>query len=202
MPTDASITRCIALLRQGDEAAAQLIWERYFPRLVRLAHRQLGDLACRETEGQDIALSALDRFCRAARQGRYPDLADRHGLWRLLLQITTRRVRDQARHERRQRRGAGRVLREADRPWLSGSSTWGLAEFADDAPTPEFAALVAEGCRSLLERLDDPDLQALAIAKMEGSTNEEIAARMDCSVRTVERRLKLVRDIWRDAERE
>jgi DNA-directed RNA polymerase specialized sigma24 family protein len=68
----------------------------------------------------------------------------------------------------------------------------------DDAPTPEFAALMAEQCRFLLQRLDDPGLQSLAIAKMEGLTNDEIAVQHSCSVRTVERRLRLIRDIWRE----
>jgi DNA-binding CsgD family transcriptional regulator len=31
---------------------------------------------------------------------------------------------------------------------------------------------------------------------MEGYTNEEIAARLDCGVRTVERKLKLIRVLW------
>ena len=88
MASEGSITRCLALLRQGEGTATQLIWERYFPQLVRLAHKQLADLSCRSADEEDIALSALDRFCRAAEQNRYPDLADRHGLWRLLLQIT------------------------------------------------------------------------------------------------------------------
>jgi DNA-directed RNA polymerase specialized sigma24 family protein len=200
MASEGSISRCIALLRQGDGAAAEVLWRRYFPQLVRLAHRQLADLACHGTDDEDIALSALDRFCRAAAQGRYPDLADRHGLWRLLLRITTRRVRDQARYERRQRRGAGHLYREADRTVEGADGAGGLDAVADDAPTPEFAAAMAEECRRLLGCLDDPGLQELALAKMDGEANEEIAARAGCSVRTVERRLRLIRDIWRDEE--
>jgi len=198
--SEASITHCIALLRHGDGAAAQVIWERYYPQLVRLARQQLAGLSCHATDAEDIALSALDRLCRAAQQGRYPDLADRHGLWRLLLQITARRVRDQARYERRQRRGAGRVHGESEGADESGPGGHRLDGVADDAPTPEFAAAMAEQCRRLLARLEEPRLQALAVAKMDGSTNEEIAGRMGCSVRTVERRLKLIRDIWRDEE--
>ena len=42
-------------------------------------------------------------------------------------------------------------------------------------PTPEFAALVADECRRLLDRLGDPQLQSIALWKMEGYTNAEIA---------------------------
>ena len=195
---DGSITHCIELLRQGDPVAAQVIWDRYFPQLVRLARQQLAGVPRGMADEEDVALSALDRFCRAAQEGRYPELADRDGLWRLLLRITTRRAWDLARHEGRQRR-SGRA--GPGEPVPGKSRREGppqLEQVLDDAPTPEFAALMAEQCRSLLERLDDPGLQTLAIAKMDGSTNEEIAAEQNCSVRTVERRLRLIRDIWRD----
>ena len=48
----------------------------------------------------------------------------------------------------------------------------------------------------VLEGLGDRELQALAVAKMEGRTNEEIAREMDCSIRTVERQLRLIRKKW------
>lgn len=203
MTSEGSITRCIALLRQGEDAAAQLIWERYFPQLVRLARGQLAGSPGRSVDEEDVALSALDRFCRAVHQGRFPQLADRHGLWRLLLQITIRRLQDQGRYERRQRRDAGRVYRASDLAVGPSSEERDfLDEVADDAPGPDFAAMMAEQCRELLARLENPQLQALAIAKMDGTSNEEIATQMCCSPRTVERRLKLIRDIWRDEEYE
>jgi DNA-directed RNA polymerase specialized sigma24 family protein len=60
--------------------------------------------------------------------------------------------------------------------------------------------MMVEERQRLLELLDDPDLEALAVAKMEGYTNEEIAERFGCSVRTVERRLRLIRKKWQQEE--
>jgi DNA-directed RNA polymerase specialized sigma24 family protein len=57
--------------------------------------------------------------------------------------------------------------------------------------------MMAHECRHLLERLGDPSLQCLALAKMEGYSNKEIAGQLGCSVRTVERRLRLIRDKWK-----
>ncbi len=62
-------------------------------------------------------------------------------------------------------------------------------------PTPEFAAQVAEEYERLLNFLDD-DQRAIAVAKLEGLTNPEIAVRFDRSLRTVERKLQLIRGIW------
>lgn len=203
MEPEGSITRCLALLREGDSSAANLLWERYYPQLVRLARERLAGAGCHVADEEDVALSAMDRFCRAAREGRYPDLADRDGLWRLLLRITVRCAHDLARHEQRQRRGGGQVRQEpAGEPGDAAHGERSLAQVRDDAPTPELAALMAEQCRVLFERLDDAGLQSLALAKLEGYTNEEAARQLDCSVRTVERRLSLIRDLWRDGEGE
>jgi len=66
-----------------------------------------------------------------------------------------------AQHERRQKRGGGAVLDEAALPCPVGSSAQGAAleQFEAPEPTPAFAAQVAEECRRLLERLDNPDLR-------------------------------------------
>jgi ECF sigma factor len=46
-----------------------------------------------------------------------------------------------------------------------------------------------------LERLGDADLKAIAVWRMEGYSNAEIADRMSCSVVTVGRRLRMIRTI-------
>lgn len=196
--TQGSVTHWIDQLRDGDSAAAQKLCERYFPQLVRLARRYLQGYLGHVADEEDVALSAMDHFCRAAREGRYPVLADRQELWRLLLRITERRALDLARRQRCRRRGQGKVQQTAARDvagWAAGSGPRALA--ASNAPSPEFAAMMAEECRRLLEKLADPQLREIALAKMEGYTNEEIARRLDLSLRTIERRLKLIRDEWR-----
>ena len=55
---------------------------------------------------------------------------------------------------------------------------------------------MAEECRRLLDRLGNPELRELAVWKMEGYTNDEIAAKISRSLRTVERKLRLIRDTW------
>jgi DNA-directed RNA polymerase specialized sigma24 family protein len=80
-----------------------------------------------------------------------------------------------------------------------GDPSWaedGLAEVIGETPTPEFAAMMAEECSRLLGQLDD-DLRAVAVAKMEDYSNQKIAVKLDCSVATIERRLRLIRSLWR-----
>ena len=61
---------------------------------------------------------------------------------------------------------------------------------------PELIAIFDEEFQRLLKLLEDGDLESVAIAKMQGYKNREIAERMDCSVRTVERQLQLIRLKW------
>jgi DNA-directed RNA polymerase specialized sigma24 family protein len=73
-----------------------------------------------------------------------------------------------------------------------------LDELAGPEPSPEFAALVADEWRQRLESLPDDSLRQVAILRMEGYTNDEIAERLDYGRRTVARKLELIRRRWLD----
>ena len=204
MSSEGSITPWIQRVKKGDPAAAEALWKRCYPQLVRFARKKLEGMRPGMADEEDVALSALKSFCGAAQRGRFPNLADRHGLWPLLLRITERKAANLARHEKRQRRGGGRVRGESvlDRMG-SASDAPGLVGVAGDAPTPQFAAIMAEECQRLLGLLQDaerPHLQAIAVAKMEGYTNQEIAQQLDCSKRTIERGLELIRKKWKEEQ--
>ncbi len=193
MTSDDSVSRWLQLLQSGDSAATQRLWERYFHRLVGLAAAKLGGRVRRAADEEDVALSAFASFCRAAEAGRFPQLTDRDDLWRLLVTLTERKAFNLIRDENRQKRGGGAVRQGDD------STGNGLDQLAGREPTPEFAAQVAEECQRLLGLLDDAELQSIAVWKMEGSTAAEIAARLGCALSTVERRLRLIRQIWEEA---
>ena len=79
----------------------------------------------------------------------------------------------------------------------SDPSQFGIQQVVDRGePTPEFAALTTDEYRRLLALLGEPKLQQIATWKMEGYTNKEIAAKLDCGLRSIERKLRIIRDIW------
>ena len=190
MPEKSTVGRWIEGIKEGDPTAAQALWERYFEGLVRFARRRLEGASLRVADEEDVALSAFKSFCKAAERGRFPDLTDREDLWRLLLRITARKATDLIRYGERQKR---QVRGES-----AMHDVGGIAQVVGDSPTPEFAAMAADEFRRLLDLLEDPDLQTVALAKMEGYTNPEIAGRFDCSLSTVERRLRLIRKVWEE----
>ena len=202
----ASITEWLGNLREGDQAAAQPLWERYFSKLVTVARTKLRRMrrTTADEDEEDAALSAFNSFCAGAARGKFPQLADRDDLWRLLVVITARKAMAQANRQGRQKRGGGRVVEEAVLfgHGLGGAdgSIAGLERIAADGPTPEFAAMMAEECRRLLDALDDESLKQVAVSRMEGYNNDEIADQLGCARRTVARRLDLIRKTWLAAE--
>jgi DNA-directed RNA polymerase specialized sigma24 family protein len=193
-PADGSVTRWLGQLQAGDPAAAQQIWERYFRRLVGLARKRLQGAPRRAVDEEDVALSALDSFCRGAERGRFPDLADRDGLWRLLVVMTARKAIHLRRDEGRQKRGGGAPF-ATDTPHEADEESV-LEQLLSREPTPAIAAQMTEECERLLRGLGDDDLKSVALLRMEGYSVEEIAARQGCVARTVKRKLQLIRSIW------
>jgi DNA-directed RNA polymerase specialized sigma24 family protein len=197
-----SITGWLGELRDGDQAAAQPLWEHYFSKLVTVARTKLRRMrkTTADQDEEDAALSAFNSFCAGAARGKFPQLADRDDIWRLLVVITARKAMAQANREGRQKRGGGRVVEEAVLfgHGLGGAdgSLAGLERIAAQGPSPEFAAMMAEECGRLLDSLDDDSLRQVALSRMEGYNNDEIAEQLGCARRTVARRLDLIRKTW------
>jgi DNA-directed RNA polymerase specialized sigma24 family protein len=196
---EGSVTRWISDLKAGDRLAAQALWDRYFERLVRLARKRL-QMARRtgaDEDEEDAALSAFDSFCAGLARGRFPQLDDRDNLWRLLVVITARKASAQADRRRSQKRGGDWTpLERGPSLSASGDTQPGIADLVGREPSPEFAAMVAEESRRLLDRLDNEQFRQIALWRMEGYTNDEIAERLGCARRTVARRLELIRQLW------
>jgi DNA-directed RNA polymerase specialized sigma24 family protein len=195
MSSEGSVTRWLGLLQAGDRTAAGPLWQHYFHLLVARARSALRNKPRRLADEEDVALSAFDSFCRAAEQGRFPNLDDRDDLWRLLVVFTARKVSHLVKKELAQKRGGGKVQPEVDLP-LDEEGDGALAAVVGQEPTPEFAASVAEECQRLLDKLGDNDLRAIAVWQMEGHTVDEIAAKCGRSSRTVARKLELIRELW------
>jgi RNA polymerase sigma factor (sigma-70 family) len=180
MPAGDSVTHWITQLKEGDRAAVAPLLELYFQRLVNMARVRLQGRPGLAGYDEDVALSAFKSLCLRAERGNFPKLDDRDDLWRLLALLTIRKAID---------------LQRRKRP---------LGEIADDdvehilsrEPPPELAAELADEYRRLLDRLGDQRLQAIALWKVEGFSNEEIAARLGCGLRSVERKLHRIRAVW------
>jgi RNA polymerase sigma factor (sigma-70 family) len=194
---DASVSTWIAQLRHGDNDAAQRIFERYVQRLACLAADRLRNRPKRGADEEDLVLAAFEEFVDRARLGKFPKLRDRDDLWQILLLTTDRRAVD---HFRREIAYSRHVKGESAlaTPCASASADLPLAGVTAREPTPEEAAAFTDDVAALLDRLQDDELRSIVGYRLAGYTDNEISQRLQCSLRTVERRLKEIREHFRD----
>src|SRR5262249_24080782 len=150
---------------------------------------------------EDVVVGVFTTLFEAVQRGRYPDLNDRNDLWRLLLKLTESKATDLARHERAEKRGGGLVRGLSAFAGAGGPA--GLDGMPDITPTPEFIVMMTERVEHLQRLLDgDPtkNLRQVAIWKMEGYTDEEIATFLGCVPKTVERKVKTIKKLWNREE--
>jgi DNA-directed RNA polymerase specialized sigma24 family protein len=184
-----SVTQFFGQLRTGSPAAAEALWERFFPRLVALARKTLVGRPQRVADADDAAQSAFASFCLRVKAGEY-DVGNRTDLWNLLGVITANKARMQARREGAEKRGGGRVVGEGGLTRPDGNPL-PLDEAAAGAVATDFDLQ----CADLLDRLE-PELREIAVLRLLGYRNAEIADMHDCTERRIERKLNLIRQRW------
>ena len=186
MSEESSVTGWLSLVKQGDQDGMEKIYQRYFPQLVRLVGTKMWGNAQRVADGEDMALSAMDSFFRGAADGKFLDLADREELWNLLRTITFRKVCDWLQYLNRDRRIPPDRIQSPEE----------LHQVTDPQLTPEMEVEIIDEVERLFRLLDE-DHRAAVRLRMEGYTDQQIADRLDVSLRTVQRMLNFVRKVWK-----
>lgn len=192
LANEGSVTQIVGKFRDGDSTAAGELWRLYFPRLLGLARKTLGSVPTRAEDAEDAVQSAFTSFWKQATSGAFTGEMNRDRLWKLLGVITVRKVLRQKERARAQKRGPGQVLGEAALAGTVGDGADLDQLFGTIAP-PDFDLC----CEELLLRLDE-EPRAIALLRLMGYTNREIAVLLDCSERKVERKLHVVRMTWEE----
>lgn len=191
------ITDLLVALRDGDSEAADRLWSVYYHLMCGLADRRLGKISNPVFDQEDVALSAFKSFCMGMRGGRFSALKDREGLWPLLIALTMRKTIDAIRLATRQKRGGGKTGNAPGLATLDRSID--VLHSVAGGPQPEVAVELHELLQRLLENLrqmGDDRLENIVQLRIEGYSNQEIANKLGCVVRTVERKIRLIEDCW------
>jgi hypothetical protein len=185
-----SVTRDLQALRGGSQSAVGRIVQRYWGRLqglVRPRVRWYGRPAISVDE-EDVASAALNSVVKRLVRGKYPDIVDQDGLWRMLAKFAVRK--------------AGRVVRK----WKGHPSVQPLSAtngFADPTRSPSSRVAAADATDRLMDairayqppRSGHPSCeQLLQLAHFlgEGHDIPEIAKRLEVARCTVYRWIELV----------
>ena len=188
--TIGSVTRWLRSPQdQADIRPAELLWQRFGFRLVRLARLQLRNTRDFAYDEEDLALSTLFAFYQRAVAGKFESIANRHQLWRLLVTISLNKSLNVRRRSLRQKRAA--VLPEP------------LHDQLRSASVPDSTAWIvdmADHCDYLLQILDEHDttgvLKNITLLRLDGASISRIARNLNCTRRTVSTRLALIQSIW------
>lgn len=185
MTSIGSVSRLIAQFKQGDEVALAQLHHRYWPALVNMARRRLKQAPITGADEEDVAQSALIGFCRTVQDQRAPQLENRHQLLALLSHIVACKAINQIKRSLAEKRGEGKV-----------QSLTPIAMLASDpGATPQQEAILRDCYKKYVEELPG-HLRDFAELHLAGLTNAEIAGRLGCVERTVERKLALLRAQW------
>jgi DNA-directed RNA polymerase specialized sigma24 family protein len=141
---------------------------------------------------EDVAQSAFRAFYDAAAHDRLPPIESRDELWRLLLTITRRKAINRLRHELRIRRGGGaRAVHDS----------YEINQICDRTTHSVELVELQELVDELFEKLyatGDERLAEIARLRLEGFQNQEIADKLGCAARTIQRKLHILERLWNE----
>ena len=190
---DSDVTMWLHQFKDTPEESLEKIWNKYYRHLITYARKRLVNVPKRKFDEDDIVSSVLESFFDGVQRDRFPRLNDRTDLWKILLVMTARKTAQNIRSELAEKRGGGDVRGES--VFLSnGSSAGGLDTYS--SPTERFAHGLSLEMQEQLAGLGDESLREIAVRKLQGYTNSEIANELDCAERTIERKLERIRGMW------
>ena len=192
---DSTMSLLVRGLGDGRASAAEFLVRRVYGDVVRLAMGMMrGGEGRAVYDADDAANSALARICRASAARKLGWLNGREQFWGRVRTVVARRIAAD-----RERRGAARRGGDAHRCGGAAPPEAGPDGLAAAAPSPAELALAEMEVDRLLGLLPDPMLRRIAEMRMEGHTVADVSLALRRPISTIERKLRLIREIWRRA---
>ncbi|MBW3542317.1 MAG: sigma-70 family RNA polymerase sigma factor [Planctomycetes bacterium] len=165
--------------REGDEAAATALYERYAQKLMTLIGRHIARRFNSRFDADDVAQSVFGSLFRRTRDGHF-QFEDDGDFWKLLLTIGLNKVRKKITFNDAAKRTPQREQSPAD----GDAQQTFLAECLSRTPSVVEIVTFADLLEELVSRLDPEAQQALSL-RLEGSTQKEVAEKMQLRERQV-----------------
>lgn len=185
-----SVTHWFIQLRKQDPRAAQELWNRLFQRLAAIAKSKIR--TARLLDHEDLAIGVMTSLYQSAERGTLPSIHDRKDLWRILLARLRNDCLDQARHDKAIKRGGQFHQLELDQI-LSYPSK-------QSEGAPDIFVELQDHYDHLIQMLPNDQLRSIAIEKLRGLSNDEIACKLEVTSRTIQRKLSLIWTFWQGYE--
>lgn len=182
-----SITAWLHLLRQGNDLAAEKLWDYFSPNLRNQIAPSCQNLKICDEE--DIAITSFYRLVTAMQNGADYPVTDRKEFWRLLLTISKNAIGDWRKYDGAARRGGHATTVSIDsgaQPIASRSR----------GPNSRSEQELFEQFAEMAEKMNRPEFLKVIELKQRGMTNAEIAIDISMSLRTVQYIIRDIKDAW------
>ena len=196
-----SVTKAIQTLHShslSNEAclsneAAQLLWERYFQKLCGFVEGHIYARNRRKMSSDEIACDAFMALLDGVLKGRFEKVRNRDELWQMLTLIASRRTINAQVKVDRPKHGSGKVFGESA---FGSSGLNNLVDFVQRDLGPQDAVMLQDLSQRLLDCLPNEQARRVALLRLAGYSNAEIAKEIERTERTVESKLSMIREVW------
>lgn len=190
---------------EGDEEGIEQLWRFFYPRLRAAVSRRIATMPRLAGEESDLTSKSLHGFLCHVLRSPDLDLTDLNSVWKLLRVVALRHINDVAKNRFSQKRG-GLVSttslsqsipgnRRATRP---DGSQYSLVDELQDpsALDPGKSVLFDDLLEHLLSKLESEKVRQIVLMRLGGYSNGEIAELMKVSIRTIQRQIKELEQVW------
>jgi DNA-directed RNA polymerase specialized sigma24 family protein len=186
--TGDSVSEWLDQAKRGNCEALGLLWKRYYDRIASRADSKLPKMG--HIDGSDVAAIAFECFYFHIRKKPSPELTNRNDIWKVLISIVDRKIVDTVRKNKSKKRGGHFHSHVLD----------GKVIELPPANDPVVHLTANEEFLRLLNLLNPTEKQ-IAIARLEGFDNKEIADMISKSDRTVVAKLTKIRLLWEEEKK-
>ncbi|MFM2012018.1 MAG: hypothetical protein RLZZ396_802 [Planctomycetota bacterium] len=193
-----SITGDLHQAQRGDREAFTRLWNRYFRDLAVQVQKRFQSVAFKQIDPEEVAHSTFIALHKGFNDQRFHSLTGRNQLWSLLTIIAVRKATNRARREERLRRiGDLRYAGEFCQVEAERFSMQHLPVIDDSIK----GILLDDHLEFVLRTLENEDpkqrLREIAVRKLQGVSNAQLAKEFGCSRKSIALRLNLIFEIWK-----
>lgn len=202
MSSVGSVSRLILAAKEGDAPSLELLFKRYWEKVVLWARKGLDESKCREFDADDVAIDVFQSFYEGFKGGNYPNLDSRDGLNALLATIAIKKAINRIEKANAQKRGGGQIRGESalvNQSNAAGIQNANIPSIAK-AITPDEKTILDDAIDYRLNSLQPPQLQLIAQRLIVGFSTAEIAKELNLTQRSIQLKIKAIARIWQEDE--
>lgn len=204
-PSDQQLKEWLTRAAEGEECAIEQLWRVYYPKLKSAVNARIVSIPRLAGESSDLTSKSLAGFLCSTIRSPVLDLTDVNSVWKLLKVVALRHIKDVAKQRFAQKRGGPLATISLDQA-IGGKddvdkTSLGMGRIATalwdkSAPDPCDGLLFDELVEKLLANVPDERTKSIVLMRLNDYSNGEIADMLKISIRTVQRHIKEIEELW------